>query len=117
MVMIVLVFSTLVAILVLMNACRHDDDESCTIQKKFSRLGDPKGKTKGQIHDVMGKPTHIYYFVDCQSLSQWRTKSYHLVLHFEGEICGGITHESKLTWSRCGERTAAVDAIGVALED
>lgn len=107
MVTIVLIFSSLVAIFVLMNACRIDEDESCAIQKKFSMSGDPKGKTKDQIHDGMGKPTHIYYFVDGQSLSQWRTKNYHLVLLFDGDICSGITHESKLAWSRCGEKESS----------
>ena len=64
------------------------------IQGKFVELGTIKGKTKAEITARVGEPTHVSYQTDGKALLQWITANYHIALIFDGDICGGITHES-----------------------
>jgi|SRR5471032_1259799 len=64
------------------------------IRDQFANLGVVKGKTKKEITDYVGDPTHVSILSDGRELCQWVTTNYHVALVFEGGVCGGITHES-----------------------
>ena len=70
MIAIVLTFYGLVSAVLLLNVVRERKNEwrDATIQYKFATLGILKGKTKGEIFNVVGEPTHISCFVDGESL-------------------------------------------------
>lgn len=65
-----------------------------TIPGSFAALGMVKGRTKSEILEAVGTPTHVSVQGENQELWQWITSNYHIALIFDGDICGGITHET-----------------------
>jgi hypothetical protein len=65
-----------------------------TVPNSFASLGIVKGKSKSEIRDAVGAPTHVSVQGENEELWQWITANYHIALIFNGDICGGITHES-----------------------
>ena len=62
------------------------------MRSKFVSLGDMRGKHKNEIFRVVGNPNSVSALVDGELL-QWQATGYHIALHFQNNICQGISHE------------------------
>jgi hypothetical protein len=63
------------------------------LAKKFGALGNLQGRTKQEIVASVGRPTSFSALTGNQTLLQWQATGFHIALIFDGEICGGVTHE------------------------
>ena len=67
-----------------------------SLQSKFQKLGNLKGRPQSQIVAAVGPPNSISARAEGGQTLQWLKPGYHIVLIFDAdEICQGVTHESK----------------------
>jgi len=66
------------------------------LARKFAAAGTLAGKTKSEILALVGPPNTITGLPDGKILCQWIATGYHIALRFDGEMCEGVTHESKV---------------------
>lgn len=66
------------------------------LARKFAAAGTLAGKTKSEIIALVGPPSSFSGLADGKTLYQWMATGYHVALRFDGEICEGVTHETKV---------------------
>ena len=66
------------------------------LARKFAAAGTLAGKTKSEIITMVGPPNSITGLPGGKTLCQWMATGYHVALRFNGEICEGVTHETKV---------------------
>ena len=66
------------------------------LAQKFARAGTLAGKTKTEIIAQVGPPNSVSGLAGGKTLCQWMATGYHVALRFNGEMCEGVTHESKV---------------------
>jgi hypothetical protein len=66
------------------------------LARKFAAAGKLAGRTKGEIIALVGTPNSVSGLPNGKTLCQWMATGYHIALRFDGEICDGVTHETKV---------------------
>lgn len=66
------------------------------LARKFAAAGTLAGKTKTEIIELVGPPNGFTGLADGKTLCQWMATGYHIALRFNGEVCEGVTHETKV---------------------
>ena len=66
------------------------------LARKFAAAGKLAGRTKSEIIALVGPPSSITGLPNGKTLCQWMATGYHIALRFDGEICEGVTHETKV---------------------
>lgn len=63
-----------------------------TLKSKFDRLGDPVGKTRGEIEAVVGSAGTTSLQAEGKVLLQWMATGFHIALLMKDDKCEAVTH-------------------------
>ena len=66
------------------------------LARKFASAGTLTGKTAQEIVAIVGPPNSVSAIGGGRTLCQWMATGYHVALRFNGDICEGVTHETKV---------------------
>jgi len=67
------------------------------LKSQFAKLGELRGKTKGEIIALAGNPTSISSIAEGKTYCQWMKAGFHIGLIFNGDHCEGITDMSDVS--------------------
>lgn len=68
-----------------------------SLQRKFVKLGNLRGRTYAEIASVVGAPNAVSQTGDGGTLKQWITSGYHIALLFDANnVCQGISSETRV---------------------